>query len=327
MADLDDLEYRHAAGKRLHLTAHQRRVDAATLGRLVLHLPGLLLSLGTVLIVGWLLELAWGMPFWLPALLWMASGALVFHRPTEDLYARHVLRFRYPLPHEHARLEPVWREVTGRAGVEGNRYRLWIDNRADLNAYAAAGHIVGVTRFALEHLSSAQLAAVLAHELGHHTGGHSWSTLIGHWYALPGRAACRAGRAVLARTTSGALRICCLVTAVLAVAFVITVLRPASVLLVGPPLLLLVLPYAMAALNRRAELRADRHAALLGFAPMLVEVLLAVEGGTTPEHLAHGSAMSTGPDARSSLSAHLLASHPDCATRLHHLRPYLASQR
>ncbi|WP_235967803.1 M48 family metalloprotease [Streptomyces mesophilus] len=52
---------------------------------------------------------------------------------------------------------------------------MWTEESQDLNAYAAAGHTVGVSRFALENLPSAQLAAVLAHELGHHTGGHAWS--------------------------------------------------------------------------------------------------------------------------------------------------------
>ncbi|MFI2259788.1 M48 family metalloprotease [Streptomyces tubercidicus] len=60
----------------------------------------------------------------------------------------------------------------------------WLDH---LNALAAAGHIVGVTRFSLERLSDGQLAAVLAHELGHHVRGHAWSSLPAQWYAVPGR--------------------------------------------------------------------------------------------------------------------------------------------
>ncbi|WNI29865.1 M48 family metalloprotease [Streptomyces sp. ITFR-6] len=292
----------------------------------MLYLPGFVFSLGTVLAAGRLLELAWGMPFWLPALVWLAAGLLVFHRPTEDLYARYVLGFRYPLPHERARLETVWHEVTGRAGIEGNRYGLWIENTDNLNAYAAAGHIVGVTRFALENLSSAQLAAVLAHELGHHTAGHSWSTLAGRWYGLPGRAAFRAGRTVLVSTTSAALRASWLVTAALLAGFGIMLLSPAAMLLGGVPLALLVSPYAAAALSRRAELRADLHAASLGFAPVLVEVLLAMEKAGPPSSRIQGAAMSTESGARSELSSPLLASHPDYATRLHRLRPFLASQ-
>ena len=64
-----------------------------------------------------------------------------------------------------------------------------VENSAELNAMAAAGHVVGVTTYSLNHLSSGNLAAVLAHELGHHTGGHAWAGLLGYWYSLPGRMA------------------------------------------------------------------------------------------------------------------------------------------
>ncbi|MEU9928011.1 M48 family metalloprotease [Streptomyces anulatus] len=322
----DDLDYRHSPGNRLYLSSRHRRLDATALGHLVLRLPGFILSLATVVLAALLLDFSWGVPFWAPTLLWLASGALVFHHPTEDLFARHALKLRYPLPGELARLEPVWREVSGRAGIDGSRYRLWVEDRDDLNAFAAAGHIVGVTRFALERLSSAQLAAVLAHELGHHTGGHSWSGLLGYWYALPGRAACRAGRAVLVRAVAAARRTSRLLAAVLTVGILIMAFGPGSALL-ALPLLLLALPYAMAALSRRAELRADRHAASLGFAPMLVEALQSMESSET---LSSGTPLPPASERRGIRSgplSYLLDSHPDYATRLHHLRSYLEPPR
>ena len=104
---------------------------------------------------------------------WILSGALVFHRPTESALARPLLHLRYPTPQERAKLEPVWREVTARAGVEGRNYELWVEDSDGLNAVAAAGHIVGVTRFAMNELPNGELAAVMAHELGHHVGGHA----------------------------------------------------------------------------------------------------------------------------------------------------------
>ncbi|MFL4489749.1 M48 family metalloprotease [Streptomyces sp. VTCC 41912] len=93
--------------------------------------------------------------------------------------ARHLLNLRHPTPGELNRLEPLWREVTARTGVDGRAYELWIEDSDHLNSLAAASHILGVTRFSLERLSDGQLAAVLAHELGHHVRGHAWSFILG----------------------------------------------------------------------------------------------------------------------------------------------------
>ncbi|MGW0788175.1 M48 family metalloprotease [Streptomyces sp. NPDC002911] len=320
----DDLDYYHTPGRRLHLAAHQRRADATALGRLALHLPDFLLSLAAVLMIALVLDATWSVPLWVPPLVWLASGALIFHSPTEDLYARHVLKLRYPMPHERARLEPVWREVTGRAGVDGDRYRIRVEDTDELNAFAVAGHIVGVTGFALERLTTAQLAAVLAHELGHHTGGHTWSASLGHWYALPGRVVCQVARRLLLRATRG-IRPSYQLVLLLTVAATITTAGWAAVLL-PLPLCLLSLPYAMAALSRRAELRADLHAASLGFAPMLVEALELMEDTAVPLR-ATGSAAHGGTRGRAPLPARLLTSHPDHATRMHHLRMYLPAPR
>ncbi|WP_406104658.1 M48 family metalloprotease [Streptomyces sp. NBC_01003] len=97
---------------------------------------------------------------------------------------------------ERQRLEPVWREVTARAGVDARTYELWVEDSDGLNAVAAAGHIVGVTRFAMSELPNGESAAVTAHELGHHVGGHTWSSLLGYWCALPGRIAWRVFRGI-----------------------------------------------------------------------------------------------------------------------------------
>ena len=114
------------------------------------------MSLLVVLLVSSGLDAWLGIPLWAPPLLWLVSGALVFHRPTEDFLARHLLRLHRPVPAEYARLAPVWSEVTARAGIDSRTYDLWIEDSEDLNAYAAAGNIVGVTRFALDHLPTSQ---------------------------------------------------------------------------------------------------------------------------------------------------------------------------
>ncbi|WP_342451924.1 M48 family metalloprotease, partial [Streptomyces palmae] len=320
----DDLDYRNAPGNRVHFTAHQRGADATALGTLALLLPGFLLSLLVVGLLGLLLEAWLGLPYWVPPIAWVLSGALVFHRPTEDFLARYLLRLHRPLPHERDRLDPVWREVTARSGVDGRQYQLWIQDTQDLNAYAAAGHIVAVTRFALEQLTSTQLAAVLAHELAHHTGGHTWASLMRYWYSLPGRAAWRVIRTVLAFAITVAGYFSWAVGAALVCALGIVTFLTVSVLY-GLPLVLLAIPYLMAALGRRAELRADQHAAALGFAPKLAEVLYAMH--TTQLQARHQAAAMGKPLAEPGPLARLLATHPDFPTRLQRLQPYLQPRR
>lgn len=303
----EDLAYRHAPGTRVTYRARQRGLDLTAWLRIALHLPGFLLSLALVATAALALEAWAGLSAWAAVALWAGSGALVFHRPTEERIARHLLRLHRPLPHERAVLDPVWREVTARAGVDGGRYQLWIEDSEDLNALAAAGHIVGVTRHALERLPRSQLAAVLAHELGHHTGGHAWAGLLGQWYGLPARAAWR----VLTRVRARAARTLSPTTVLVITAVVCYLTYRTLAATYGLPLLLFALPWLAAAVGRRAELRADAHAAGLGFAPMLTEVLrrsLSEEETEAEE---------------GRLLVRLLSSHPDHRTRIHHLQRYL----
>ncbi|MFJ3665632.1 M48 family metalloprotease [Streptomyces sp. NPDC090106] len=307
--------------RRIHLSHQQRRTDATAVGSLLLHLPNFLCSL---FVVG-LFAAFFGDFGIVVVLLWIASGALVFHRPTESALARHLLRLRHPTPQERAKLEPVWREVTARAGVEGRAYELWVEDSDGLNAVAAAGHIVGVTRFAMNQLPNGELAAVMAHELGHHVGGHAWSGLLGYWYALPGRVAWRVLKVVSTIAFHVSKAFGCL-----GVAFVVLLvggLAAATVsTLYGLPLLILGVPYALAAVGRRSELRADEHAAALGFAPMLAAVLDKLH--RQEQHArAEVTARNGGVPVEESALSRLLSSHPDHHTRLHHLQPYLQPQR
>lgn len=306
---------------RVHIAGQQRRTDAAAFGNLLLHLPNFLCSLVVVTLVSLLL----GKLGILLILAWLASGALVFHRPTESALARHLLRLRYPTPQERAKLEPVWREVTARAGVDGRTYELWVEDSDSLNAVAAAGHIVGVTRFAMNNLPNGELAAVMAHELGHHVGGHAWSGLLGYWYALPGRIAWRLLRAVTGFLFQVSRAFSCIGVAFFGVC--VGGLALATITsLYGLPLLVLGMPYALAAVGRRSELRADRHAAALGFAPMLAAVLDKLH---QQEQLrtAALTAASQGAPIPETAASRLLSSHPDYHTRLHHLQQYLQPTR
>ncbi|MFM9543514.1 M48 family metalloprotease, partial [Streptomyces turgidiscabies] len=307
--------------QRVHISAHQRRTDATAVGNLLLYLPNFLCSL---LVVS-MFSLFFGDLAFLVIIAWILSGALVFHRPTESALARRLLHLRYPTPQERAKLEPVWREVTARAGVEGRNYELWVEDSDGLNAVAAAGHIVGVTRFAMNELPNGELAAVMAHELGHHVGGHAWSGLLGYWYAQPGRIAWRFLRAFSGFVFKVSRAFSCF-----GVGFVVLVLGSIAMAtistLYGLPLLILGVPYALAAVGRRAELRADEHAAALGFAPMLASVLGKLHQEEQRQTAAL-AALNNGVAPEESPLSKLLSSHPDYHTRLHHLQPYLQQQR
>jgi Zn-dependent protease with chaperone function len=312
---------------RVHLASRQRWADATTIGRLLLHLPGFLISLILVGSVSYALLPAAG---WVPVVLWIGSGVLVFHPPAESVFARYLLGLRYPTPQERARLEPVWKGVAAQAGVESRRYELWIEDSDDLNALAAAGHIVGVTSFSLNALPTGQLAAVLAHELAHHTGGHAWASLLGYWYALPGRLAWAAVRAAgrFAVLLGARVNGCAAVVAFIVLGTCVAMFALNWWFILLP---LLAAPYLLAAVGRRAELRADRHAATLGYGPMLVAVLDAMhtrQQQTEPATALAMSATAKAVRARGSgLPARLLSSHPDYHTRLHHLRPFLEGRQ
>ncbi|MFJ5557632.1 M48 family metalloprotease [Streptomyces sp. NPDC093250] len=306
---------------RTHVSAHQRRTDATAFGNLLLYLPNFLCSL----VVMGMVSLLFGGLGLLVLLAWLASGALVFHRPAESAFARHLLRLRYPTPQERAKIEPVWRTVTARAGVEGRNYELWVEDSDSLNAVAAAGHIVGVTRFAMNQLPNGELAAVMAHELGHHVGGHAWSGLLGYWYALPGRIAWRVLRAVTGFMFRVSRVFSCFGVLFFGV-FVGAIALATISTLYGLPLLILGMPYALAAVGRRSELRADQHAAALGFAPMLAAVLEKLHHQEQQQIAALTAANGGTPVAETPVSK-LLSSHPDYHTRLHHLQPYLQPSR
>ncbi|MGW4272966.1 M48 family metalloprotease [Streptomyces seoulensis] len=305
---------------RVHVAARQRGLDITALSRLLLHLPQLLAGVAVVLAASYVLDVLAGPPWWIPLGCWALSGLLAFHRPCERLMARWLFGLRHPLPDEAEVLHSVWREVTARAGVDGSAYQLWVEDSSEVNAMAAAGHVVGVTSHSLRTLSPARLAAVLAHELGHHTRGHAWVSLLVFWYALPGRLTWRALRRVAAGSerlsTGAAVLPACLLGGML------LVLAMASY---GLVLLPLVTPYAAAAMARRSELRADEHAAGLGFAPQLIAVL---SEECDREKDARADRLDpAAPSGGQGIAARLLASHPDVHTRLHRLQAHLEARR
>ncbi|MBB5121661.1 M48 family metalloprotease [Streptomyces eurocidicus] len=314
---------------RKHLKAHQRGVDGASLAQLVMSLPVALISLSVVSFAFSLVDATLGLVM---AAAWLLSGPLVFHRPAEAAIARHLLGMRRPTPAEAERLGAVWEEVTRRAGVSQGTYELWVQERAELNATAAAGHIVAVTRHAMDRLPNSRLAAVLAHELGHHVGGHTWAGMLADWYALPARTVWRwilAGLAGLLRSRSKANVACGGCLGLLLLQFIWVLAFQESMWWLVLPLV--AAPVLIAWLHRRAEFRADDYAAGLGFRDDLMAVLAAEhqarsvpavpppgappmpshaphQPGTPPPHTAPAT-----PPARKS-------AHSNFEARLQHLR-------
>ncbi|MBK3642406.1 M48 family metalloprotease [Streptomyces sp. MBT33] len=296
---------------RVYISARRRGVDVTALGHLVLHLPHGLASAVVVFTMSYIIGIVTGLEWWILFGCWALSGALAFNRPCERLLARWLLRLRYPAPEEEQKLRPVWREVTGRAGVDANAYQLWVQEKDAVNASAAAGHIVSVTSHSLSTLTPAQLGGVLAHELGHHTRGHAWASLLAYWYALPSRLTrllvLRLAKRVQ-RPSGGAAILTAVVIAVVVLSLATTTY--------GLIFLPLATPYLVAAVSRQAELRADEHAASLGFAAPLMSVLRAEHDRREPRR-----------DAPEGVALRLLDSHPDVYTRMHRLQTHLERRR
>lgn len=302
-------------------TRRRRRFHVSTAVRLLAGLPWLLCSLFLLALVAALAsasagESVQGIVVIAVLVVFVASGALVFVRRTEALFAVVLFRYRRPTDDEARYLGSVWAEVTTTAGVDGSGYSLWVQDADEVNAFATAGHVVAVTRWALRSLPRRHLAAVLAHELGHHIGGHAWAGLLTYWYSLP---------------TRFVRRVFYLIAYV--VGFVMSVFRGGIVLLapaqllplvviayaaykVHPALLaVIVVPFLLAWFTRLGERYADRFAAKIGYGPLLIEVL---DGW-----------LRSGMDAarrRRGVRANVMATHPTCAARIRALQKYLAKQ-
>ncbi|WP_256251836.1 M48 family metalloprotease [Streptomyces sp. yr375] len=284
-----------------------RGADSTSVTRLLLNVP---LFLGSLLVI-WLISRA--LPSGLDIafiVAWLASGALIFHRPTERGLARLLFKMRPPTGAELAVLQPIWDDVTGRAGIDGTKYALWMQDTDGLNASAAAGHIVGVTRGAMRQ-EPQQLAAVLAHELGHHVGGHAWALLLGIWYAVPVRMFMTVVKFVTRFLFYFTAELSCLAAGIFVVVF--GSLAVATLLTFPPALALYAIPFLLAWAGRQGELRADRFAGQLGYGPLLISLFTALQAEGYDDE-----ARKEGPIAR------LMSSHPPFHQRIRALETFVA---
>lgn len=310
---------------RRYVDRRQRGADATAVSELLTLAPHFLCSAFIVSSVA--VALLGALPGLLVLLAWLASGALVFHRPTERRLAVGMFHLRPPTREEFAYLAPIWSEIGARSRIDHTDYELWIEESDEINAVAAAGHIVGVTKRSLTQLPPGRLAAVLAHELGHHTGGHTWARLIGMWYALPARLTWAVTRTVLAVVFLVAQKLFWLGGAFVILFMGVTVVAAA---LVMPWLFLPIVltPYLLAAVSRAGEYRADRKAAELGFAPTLVAVLREAElreaGARRERREKEGKRDRRGRKGaqRSGVLGRLLSTHPPAEERVRRLMEY-----
>ncbi|MGK5639896.1 hypothetical protein ACSNOK_16510, partial [Streptomyces sp. URMC 126] len=251
--------------RRVGPAAHQRgTAGSSAAGRTASLLPGFLCGL---LVVA-LLTLPFGIAGLAGLLVWLAAGALFLLGATGRGVARRLLRLRPPTAKEAHGLAPVWREVCARSGLDPGAHDVWIADADRLDGTLPAGRVIGVPRGALDRLNSHELAALLARELGRRRG----TPLPYLWYALPGRAVAW----LLHTLVAGPLRwsrTLSYLTAGLVLAGAGASAFATRSWWHWLPLLLLATAVLQAALDRRAELRADRFAADLGFALPLAVVL------------------------------------------------------
>lgn len=290
------------------MTATRR---AATI-RTLLDVPWLFLSgLAVVAVAGSVGFTSWG---WVFLAVWLASGPLSLLRPVENAGVASSRGLRRPTVREGQRLRPAWDAVTLAAGVDPSDYEVWIEPSQRINAFAAAGHTVAVTERAVAVLPAAQLQAVLAHEIGHHLGGHTSMALLRYWYSLPAHYgltfASYLTMAARAALESGSRTMTAVVGAVIVgivgVAFVTAPIAGGILVVV------LILPFLSLWLGRRSEHEADLMAAQIGYRAALVEYLR-----SSPRPPSSGSAWRT----------RLTASHPSNSERIRFLEDQDSSSR
>lgn len=274
------------------MRATRRRFDSSAVSELLLAVPTVLSSLLVVTLLGKPVA-----PLWLFPVLWLLSGAVVL-LPVTDVVAALAHRLRRPTPTERRVLLPLLVSVCDAASADARRYRLWVQSSREINAMAVGGRVVGVSTAALR-LPPEQLEAVLAHELGHHLAGHTRASLLRWWYELPARVLVllvfALGYGVLAAGAALRTRFAMVVSLLLVAALAVAAVAASPWLLLVP-----VVAPLLALTSRRAELRADRVAAELGYGPLLLEVLRRQRND----------------EQAAGVRARLLASHPSCTVRI-----------
>lgn len=215
-----------------------------------------------------------------------------------------------PTARERVLLEEAWLPIADRNSIEPRRFVLAVVDTDSLNAFACGGHLVIVSSHAIEHLDSARLSGVLAHELSHHLGFHTVSLTIAQWMILPITILSRVGMRLREFAE----------TATVAFAQRIPVLHAlglfiAAFLHVASWLLMLNVSLATAlgnAASRVTEFHADRRAAMLGFGNELLTAMREWEETSPRTH-------------KPNVWERAFASHPPMRVRINKLAMHLRS--
>src|SRR4051794_30229590 len=95
------------------------------------------------------LGVPWRGLYWIGLAVWGASAAVVvLHPRAENLLAWRVYRLRAPSAWESQRLGPAWWAVCAAAGVDPDRYRVWVHEEPEATAPITPGSTVAVTSWA-----------------------------------------------------------------------------------------------------------------------------------------------------------------------------------
>lgn len=178
-----DRSYPHRMGPAADGASRQiERSAVAALFPVVALVPFWLLALALV----WLpLALVTNIPYWILPVGWLLAGLALFIPSVQALVLTPVFGAREPTAEELAVITPIWRDLALKANLPQYRYTIRVVDSDELNAFACGGHLLIVTSFAVDELSSRELSGVLAHELSHHLGLHTAALTVGHWLSLP----------------------------------------------------------------------------------------------------------------------------------------------
>lgn len=203
-------------------------------------------------------------------------------------------------PEEHARLDPLWREVFSRAKIHPDAYRLQMSSEPVQNAFAVGDGIITLDQGILE-MDDADLRAIIGHELGHHVRRHTQVNGLALWFGAPARIL----YGILLVLVFGLIRLagalsgCSWALIVILIALMLAVPAIALFLLLGIAQLLIRL------LDRRAEFEADLYASGIGYRSEMI-------GALTELREIYGE-----PEANKPWSpAHLNSTHPPFTDRI-----------